>query len=243
MFKMIPKVIHYCWFGGSPLTDEAKKCIASWEKVCPDYQIKRWDESNYNINKNQYTKIAYANKQWAFLTDYVRLDILFKEGGVYLDTDVKLIKSLNPLINEGAFMAFEQRGRVNTGIGFACEPGNRIIQENKKYYERKKYVKNDGTLDAEICVKVTTELLIKHGLNYLKDEKQKLKGMTIYPSDYFSPKIMGTSKINITNNTYGIHLFSSSWYKGPKVVKELQYRLIPIKEFVKYKILKRKLYE
>lgn len=239
---MIPKVIHYCWFGGSQLTDEAKECIASWKKVCPDYQIKRWDESNYNINKNEYTKTAYKNKQWAFLTDYVRLDVLFNEGGVYLDTDVKLVKSLNPLISNGAFMAFEQRGRINTGIGFACESGNNIVQENKNYYESKS-LKNDGTLNTELCVEVTTKILIKHGLNYLKNEKQELDGITIYPSDYFSPKKMGTNKISITNNTYGIHLFSSSWYKGARIKKRIQYRLIPVKEFIKYKILKRKLYE
>lgn len=132
---MIPKVIHYCWFGGNNLPGTVKECIASWEKYCPDYEIKRWDESNYNISKNSYTRLAYKNKMWAFLTDYVRLDILSREGGIYLDTDVKLIKSLTPLLKNGAFMSFEQRGRVNTGIGFACEPDNPIIKENSKFQE------------------------------------------------------------------------------------------------------------
>ncbi len=137
---MIPKIIHYCWFGGSELPEVAQECIASWKKYCPDYEIKRWDESNYDVEKNQYTREAYLNKKWAFLTDYARLDILYNEGGVYMDTDVKIIKPITPLINQGAFMAFEQRGRVNTGIGFACEPGNTIVGENKRYYENKNFV-------------------------------------------------------------------------------------------------------
>lgn len=240
---MIPKIIHYCWFGGNKLPENVKECIESWEKECPDYKIVRWDESNYNINKNNYTRLAYRNKKWAFLTDYARLDILYREGGIYLDTDVKLIKSMTPLIKEGAFMAFEQRGRVNTGIGFACEPGNPIVGENKRYYEEKKFVDRRGQFVPEICVKITTKILINHGLKYENNTVQKLNGITVYPSTYFSPKKMGTNKILLSTDTYGIHLFASSWYSGPKFVKILNYRLIGIKEFIKYKILKRKLYE
>lgn len=240
---MIPKTIHYCWFGGNKLPENVKECIESWKKKCPDYKIVRWDESNYNINKNNYTRLAYRNKKWAFLTDYARLDILYREGGIYLDTDVKLIKSITPLIKEGAFMAFEQRGRVNTGIGFACEPGNSIVGENKRYYEEKKFVDRRGQFVPEICVKITTKILINHGLKYENNTVQKLNGITVYPSTYFSPKKMGTNKILLSTDTYGIHLFASSWYSGPKFVKILNYRLIGIKEFIKYKILKRKLYE
>lgn len=240
---MIPKVIHYCWFGKSELPETVKRCIKSWRVACPDYEIKRWDESNYNVNKNSYTQSAYRSKKWAFLTDYARLDILDKEGGVYLDTDVKLIKSLTPLLQNGAFMSFEQKGRINTGIGFACEPGNSIIEENKKYYEERSFLDKNGKFIPELCVKITTKILIEHGLNYKSDSVQRLNGITIYPSTYFSPKKMGTNKVQLTTDTYGIHLFASSWYTGPVLVKKVNYYLIGIKEFVKYRILKRKLYE
>ena len=240
---MIPKIIHYCWFGGNELPQVVKDCILSWKKYCPDYEIKRWDESNYDVNKNQYTRDAYKSKKWAFLTDYVRLDVMYNEGGVYMDTDVKLIRSIDPLINEGAFMSFEKRGRVNTGVGFACEAGNKIVKENKEYYENNIFLDKDGSFCPEICVKITTEILIKHGLDYTKNEVQRIDGLTVYPSDYFSPKKLGTEKITLTSNTYGIHLFASSWYKGSKITRVIKYRLIPLKEFIKHRILNKKLYE
>lgn len=240
---MIPKIIHYCWFGNSELPDIVKDCISSWKKYCPEYEIKRWDESNYDVSKNAYTRAAYKNKKWAFLTDYVRLDVLYNEGGVYMDTDVKLIRSLDPLIDKGPFMSFEKRGRVNTGVGFACEAGNPIVKENKDYYENNLFVDENGNFKPEICVKITTKILIKHGLNYTENVVQKVDGLIVYSSDYFSPKKLGTEKITLTSNTYGIHLFASSWYKGSKISRKMKYHLIPLKEFIKYKILSKKLYE
>ena len=240
---MIPKVINYCWFGKNEKPQIVKECIESWKKYCPEFEIKQWDESNYDVNKNVYVKEAYDQKKWAFLTDYARLDILYHNGGVYMDTDVKLIKSIAPLINKGAFMAFEQRGRVNTGVGFACEAGNLIVKENMRYYEEHNFIDKSGNFNPEICVKITTKILINHGLDYTKNSVQKLNKLMVYSSDYFSPKKMGTNKINITNNTYGIHLYASSWYKGSPLIKKIKYRLIPLKEFVKYKILNKKLYE
>lgn len=161
------------------------------KKYCPGYEIKQWDESNYNVNKNPYTRAAYKSKKWAFLTDYVRLDILYQHGGIYMDTDVKLIKSLDLLIQKGPFMAFEQRGRVNTGVGFACEPGNLIVQENKRYYEEHSFNDNKGKFNPGICVKITTEILERHGLNYKEDATQTIGDFTVYSSDYFSPKKNG----------------------------------------------------
>ena len=160
-----------------------------------------------------------------------------------MDTDVKLIKSLDLLIQKGPFMAFEQRGRVNTGVGFACEPGNLIVQENKRYYEEHSFNDNKGKFNPGICVKITTEILERHGLNYKEDTTQTIGDFTVYSSDYFSPKKMGTNKVNLTSNTFGIHLYASSWYKGNSIVKKAKYRLIPFKEFIKYKILRKKLYE
>lgn len=239
----VPKVIHYCWFGRNPKPQVIKNCIASWKKYCPGYEIKEWNETNYNINKNEYTKKAYASKKYAFLTDYVRLDLLYTYGGIYMDTDVKLIKPIDDLVEKGNFMSFEKVGRINTGVGFASEKGNKIVKENKEYYENHTFVDSKGNFDPEICVKITTKILIDHGLNYKSNTVQKVDGFTIYSSDYFSPKKMGTNKITLTPNTHGIHLYASSWYTGNFAVKKFKYRLIPIKEFIKYKILGRKLYE
>lgn len=239
----IPKVIHYCWFGNNPKPKVIQDCIESWKKYCPDYEIKEWNELNYDVNKTKYTQLAYKSKKYAFLTDYVRLDVLYNEGGVYMDTDVKLIKSIDDLVKKGNFMSFEKVGRVNTGVGFASEKGTSILKENLDYYNTHTFVDKNNNFDPEICVKITTQLLEKHGLDYKRNEQQEVENFTIYPSDYFSPKKMGTEQITITSNTYGIHLYASSWYKGSKLSKKIKYRLIPFKEFVKYKILKRKLYE
>lgn len=240
---MVPKIIHYCWFGGGEKPSSVKKCIDSWSQKCPGYEIKEWNETNYDISKSSYTLQAYEAKKYAFLTDYVRLDVLYREGGVYFDTDVKLIKSIETLVEKGPFMAFEKKGRVNTGIGFACEPNNPIVYENKSYYDNHNFINQDGEFDPEICVKITTKILIDHGLDYESDVKQTIKGLTVYPSSYFSPKILGTNKINISESTFGIHLFESSWYEGNKFSKKFKYYLIPLKEFIKYRILHRKLYE
>ena len=239
----VPKVIHYCWFGKNPKPQVIQDCIASWKKYCPNYEIKEWNEDNYNINKNTYTQLAYSSKKYAFLTDYVRLDILYTYGGIYMDTDVKLLKTIDDLVEKGNFMSFEKVGRVNTGVGFASEKGNKIVKENKEYYERHSFINKKGEFDPEICVKITTRILEKHGLDYTQNRIQKIDDMIVYPSEYFSPKKMGTQKITLTNNTRGIHLYASSWYKGSKLLKKINYRLIPFKEFVKYRILKRKLYE
>ncbi|KRN33104.1 glycosyltransferase family 32 protein [Liquorilactobacillus mali] len=237
---MIPKIINYCWFGGSELPLEVRNNIDNWKKICPSFQIKRWDESNYNVKKNSYIEKMYEDGNYAFLTDYVRLDIIYNYGGVYLDTDVKLIKSLDEIVSKGDFMAFEETGRVNTGIGFGAEPGNEIIKKNMDYYEQDDL---NGQVKVEICVKVTTSLLISYGLDYEKNVQQRLSKIIVYPSDYFSPIKMGTSKINITDNTIGIHEFAASWYKGNKLIKMIKYRLIPLKKFIKVDILKKKLFE
>ena len=240
---MVPKIINYCWFGGSKLPESVKSNIKSWRKYCPDYEIKRWDETNYDINKNKYVHAAYCSKKFAFLTDYVRLDVIYNHGGVYLDTDVELLKSLDKICARGPFMAFEQAGRINTGIGFAAEPGNAFIEENKEYYENRDFTNKKNQFVPEICVKITTELLIKHGLIYKNNSTQIVDDINIYPTEFFSPILMGTNKLKLTTNTYGIHHYESSWYSGSQFRKKLNYHLIPIKQFIKYNILDKKLYE
>lgn len=161
---MIPKKIHYCWFGGNPLPEDVKRYIESWKKYCPDYDLIRWDESNYDVHKNAYVELAYQNKKWAFLTDYARLDIIYEHGGIYLDADVELIHSLDDLLQNSCYMGMEQVGTVATGLGFGAEPKHPFLRENMRPYEEQSFVQEDGTFKPPICVRVTTKLLKDQGL-------------------------------------------------------------------------------
>ena len=233
---MIPKRIHYCWFGNNPLPENANRCIQSWQKYCPDYEIIQWNEKNYNINKNKYTKYTYENKKFAFLTDYVRLDIIYNEGGIYLDTDVELIKPLDDLLNTNAYIGMEQVGTVNTGQGFGAIKGHPFIKENKEYYEKHDFW-STGRFKKIICVKATTKILEKYGLKK-QNVLQKVCDIDIYPIEYFCPLKVGTNKLYITKNTYSIHHFNASWYTGNKVIKKIKYYLIPLKQHIKILINK-----
>lgn len=229
---MIPKKIHYCWFGGNPLPKEAKKCIASWRKFCPDYEIIEWNESNYDLNKNEYVKYTYENKKYAFLTDYVRLDIIYNEGGIYLDTDVELLKPLDDLLKYDGYIGMEQIGTINTGQGFGAKKHHPFVKENKEFYENCTFVDEKGEFIKNICVPITTNILLAHGLNK-KNEIQNIFDMKIFPVDYFCPKVLGTNKINITTNTYSIHHFESSWKSNNRFIRKIGYYLIPVKQFIK----------
>ena len=234
---MIPKKIHYCWFGGKPLPDDIKQYIESWKKYCPDYEIIQWNESNYNLEKNDYVKQAYKNQKWAFLTDYIRLDVIYEYGGVYLDTDVELIKSLDNLLENKCYMGMEQVGTVATGLGFGAEARHPFLRKNMLQYEENSFLEN-GSFKPPICVGVTTKILRNNGL-VRENIIQNIDGVTIYPTDYFCPLKMGTDKITITSNTYSIHHYSASWYTGNKWIKRIKYRLIPLKIFIKKYILLR----
>ena len=204
----IPKVIHYCWFGGNPLPKSAEKCIKSWQKYCPDYEIKRWDESNFDINCNDYCKFCFENKKWAFLTDYIRLKVVYENGGVYLDTDVEVLKNLDDLIKNGAYMGFEDNVAIATGLGFAGEKGHPFIGKNMRYYEN---LTDLSSLRA--CPKITTELLIPYGLKENDGSIQKVAGLNIYPPEYLCPKDERSGLIEKTKNTYSIHHFDASWFE------------------------------
>ena len=234
---MIPKKIHYCWFGGAPLPSDIQQYIESWGKYCPDYEIIRWDESNYDVCKNDYVKSAYKSKKWAFLTDYARLDIVYHEGGIYLDTDVELIRSLDELLDNPCFMGMEQVGTVNTGLGFGAEKGHHFLQENMQEYERNRYISSDGTFKPEICVRITTRLLKQKGLREI-NEIQMIDHVKVFPTESFCPLTMGTNKLNITEKTFSIHHYAASWYTGAQWVKKLKIRLIPIKVFIRKRILR-----
>lgn len=216
---MINKTIHYCWFGRGPKPELAIKCIESWKKYCPDYEIIEWNEDNFDINSNTYVKQAYENRKFAFVTDYVRLYALYNYGGIYMDTDVEVLKPLDRFLEHKAFSSFESNKLIPTGI-MAAEKGNAWIKDLLDEYNDLKFVKDDGSFDLKPNTNRITELsLEKYGLK-LNNEYQDLKDgiVTIYPYEYFCPKSVETYQINLTDNSYTIHHFSGSWL--PEIEKK-----------------------
>lgn len=211
---MIPKKIHYCWFGREEKPKLAQKCIASWKKYCPDYEIVEWNEDNFDINYNAYTKMCYEQKKYAFLTDYLRLLIIQKYGGIYFDTDVEVLKSFDDLLDQDAFIGFEDDFHVNTGEGFGAEPGNEIVNQMVNEYDRLL----DGHHGIIGCPILNTEALLKFGLK-LNGKKQVLKGAVVYPAEYFNPMNSVTGEIDKTENTYSIHRYSMSWLPKRKRIR------------------------
>ncbi len=208
MDQKIPKVIHYCWFGGKPLPQMAKKCIASWQKYMPDYEIRQWDESNFDINATKYTKEAYSKKLYAFVSDYARFKILNDNGGIYLDTDVEIIKPLDEIIEKGPYLGIESGDQVNPGLGRAAVANMDFIAEVLHHYDSSTFIKSDNTIDYDTVVVRTTRLLKSHGWT---GKEKKIAGFFIYPEEYFCPMDYNTKKIHITKNTYTIHLYAATW--------------------------------
>lgn len=212
--KVIPKIIHYCWFGHGKKTVLSKKCIASWKKYCPDYTIIEWNESNIDLNMNQYTKMCYEEKKYAFLADYIRLIVVEKYGGIYLDTDVEVVRPLDDLLLNQAFIGYEVGEYINTGGGFGAEAGNVVVQQMINEYDH--FL--DGQHGVEGCPILNTRALLKLGLK--QDGKmQNLKNVMIYPVEYFSPFNYGNGKLSKTENTYTIHWFAMSWLDKKTVLR------------------------
>ena len=206
---MIPKIIHYCWFGKNPLPEMAQKCIASWKKYCPDYEIVEWNEDNFDVNSCAYAAEAYACKKWAFVSDVARLYALVTQGGIYMDTDVEVLKPLDDILNYQALSGFEAEDRIPTGL-MACEKGNPFFSELLSEYDTARFIKPDGEMDLTTNVTRITDACLKHGL-VLNNTLQTVHGFTLFPKDYFCPKDFETKIMEITENTYTIHHFDGSW--------------------------------
>ena len=207
---MIPKIIHYCWFGGNPLPETALKCIASWRKYCPDYEIKEWNETNYDVRKIPYIAQAYATKKYAFVSDYARFDILYEYGGIYFDVDVEVIKPIDDLIEKGAFAGIESHGALNAGLGLASRRQEPIFAEILESYSQSCFLRPNGSMDLTTVVVRVSEIFRQYGFTN-KNEIQTIKDITIYPVEYFNPKNQKTGELKITPNTYSIHHFDASW--------------------------------
>lgn len=218
---MIPKVIHYCWFGRGKFNDTIEKCIASWKKYCPDYEIICWNEDNYDIHKNKYIEQAYSHKKWAFVTDYVRLDVIYNYGGIYLDTDVEILKPLDSMLDCEMYVGMESEKYISFGLGFGAIKGHSYLKEMMEYYETREFVKQEGTLDLTTCPIIQTDILEKYGFRK-KNEYQKIPRCIIYPIEVMSPKSFQTAEINITRKTVSIHHFDMSWLKDKEKTAKIK---------------------
>lgn len=212
---MIPKTIHYCWFGRNPKPELALKCIKSWKKYCKGYQIIEWNEDNFDINAAPlYVRQAYEAKKWAFVTDYVRLYAMTKFGGIYMDTDVEVVKPLDRFLKHEAFSGFENATQIPTGI-MACRKGFPLFERFLAYYDDVQFYNLDGSLNYTTNVVVMTDICLRFGLKQ-NNQLQEIEGFVLYPTDYFCPYDHLEARVNSTKNTSTIHWFAGSWVPSEK---------------------------
>ncbi len=221
MEKQIPKIIHYCWFGGNPLPQLAHKCIASWRKYLPEYEIKEWNETNFNVFQVPYIAEAYRLRAYAHVSDYARFWILYHYGGIYFDTDVELIRPIDDLIERGSFAGFEchegthydnPNGDMNPGLGMAVFKGHPFVQQMVDYYDHHHFVKWNGKNTGNITYQ-TTKFLDYNNKKTLQGGIVSVSGLFIYPIDFFCPLNYYTGEMHITENTRTIHHYLASWVK------------------------------
>lgn len=228
---MIPKTIHYCWFGGNPLPENIQRFIETWKKYCPGYQIKEWNESNFDIHSLPYVEEAYTNKKWAFVSDVARLNALVSEGGIYMDTDVEVLRNLDNLLTDNAFLGFEGSQYIATNM-MGCEANHPFFKHFLDSYSSRRFVKEDGSLDQTTNVEEITKLLqTKYNLQ-MNGEEQMVSDIHIYPTDRFSPYDYITGRLTKTPNTYTIHWFDKSWIKQSALrtkIAQLYHRILGIK--------------
>ena len=232
---MIPKIIHYCWFGRTPLPELAQKCIASWRKFLPDYEIKEWNEDNFDINAIHYTREAYRMKKYAYVSDYARFYILYHHGGLYFDTDVEIIKPMNDIIAKGSFMGKEfiklswhdiASTGINPGLGLGAAQGLSIYKEILSFYAIHHFVSWTGHHNSnETVVEIVTRIIEKHKIRPIGDGVELCHDIYIYSPEYFSPKNYTTGVLSLTSNTISIHHYAASWVEKETVWQKVKRRL------------------
>lgn len=226
---MIPKKLHYCWFGRNPKSQMMIECIKSWEKYCPDFEIIEWNEDNYDINDSpDFIVEAFKEKKWAFVTDYARLRIVYENGGVYFDTDVKLLKRIDPLLNNLSFFGMEYNSlshsdvTIATGLGFGAEKGFPILKKLMSQYDS--LVFNKDRLSDFVCTDIALPVFFKNGFNGKNEEQVLIDGTRVYPTEYFgSYNHYAGQPIGMTENSYSLHLYASTWVQSTKYSEYQQY--------------------
>lgn len=227
---MIPKKIHYCWFGRGQKPELAERCIASWKKYCPDYEIIEWNEDNFDIDSNQYVKEAYEAKKYAFVTDYVRLYAMYYNGGIYMDTDVEVLKSLNEYLENDALSGFETESQIPTGL-MACREGFPLFKELLEYYDTARFVNADGTLNTTTNVVTITKMMLERGFKP-NGQYQVVDGFALYPQNVFCPDHNRLSDKKYMKDAAAIHFFSGSWKSEKERKRESswlwRYLVVPV---------------
>lgn len=215
----IPRTIHYCWFGGSVIPEHLQKCIDSWKKFCPDYEIIRWDESNYEISKNKYMKQAYESKKYGFVPDYARLDIIDRHGGIYLDTDVELIRNLDELLSYDFYCGFEDEQYINLGSGFGAVQGHPLIRKMMDTYEDLDFVKN-GKFNLIASPVYQSKIMQEQGF-LLNGEYQEKNGIGVLPCDAFAAGGSLLLPDEMSEHTFSIHHYDASWVADANNVRKI----------------------
>lgn len=216
---LIPKILHYCWFGGNPLPPIVVSCIESWKIHLPDYTIVEWNEDNFDINLYRFAKEAYENKKYAFVSDVCRLHVLKYCGGIYLDTDVEIVKPLDLFLHHNAFSGFESPNFVPTAI-MGSEKNSKWICEMLEYYDNRSFLLSNGNLDIKTNTQIITDLMVEKGFVMDNSFQEIPEYVTFYPTEFFCPKSYDTGKIEKTQNTYSIHHFAGSWKPKYQVIEK-----------------------
>ena len=214
---MIPKVIHYCWFGRNPKPALLQRCMASWKRYCPDYEIIEWNEDNFDLDCCDYVREAYDAKKWAFVTDYARLKIVHDHGGIYLDTDVELVRSPDDLLDDDAFFGLENMECVNTGLGFGAVSANPVVAAMLRDYDDVHFHREDGSFDLTTCPIRNTNS-IAHLLPAERKGVIRIHNAAIYPPEWFCPLSADGLTIRKTPNTHSIHWYSATWLTEDQMV-------------------------
>ncbi len=221
------KTIHYFWFGGNPKTALIEKCIASWKKYFPDFEIKEWNESNFDVRQNEYVSQAYDAKKYAFVSDFARFKVLHDEGGLYFDTDVEVVKPFYDLLEKDAFTGFETENSVNPGLVlWAKNPGNAEFSAALRVYSELNFYNDDGSQNTYAVCRIFTDILKSRGLRSDNGSVQDCDGFTVFSRDYFCPFNDLTGELKKTENTRAIHWYAKTWMTKKEIVRNRITRVI-----------------
>ena len=220
---MIPKVIHYCWFGEEQLPREVKKCINTWKKLAPDFVIKEWNESNIDVSSHPFMEEAYNEKAWAFVSDYARLKVIYENGGIYLDTDVELLKSIEKLLEYDFFIGRQQGGHPTTGLGYGAKKNSKIVLNMMKEYDKISFLSCDKSKIA--CPLLNSKVIYKLGYETSENIWEK-DNVAVFPSRFFDPIAQGNTRNLLCDDTYSIHHYTGSWTSKGNRIKRHIFRLI-----------------
>lgn len=222
---MIPKIMHYCWFGNNPLPKDVKKCINSWRKYCPDYEIIEWNESNFDVNCHPFVKAAYEAGAWAFVSDYARLKVVYDNGGIYFDTDVELLKNIDFLLDYKCYVGLQQEVLLcATGLGFGAEKGSLAVKKMLEEYDNIDF--NQSQRQEIACPYLNHNAVEKLGYKEFKDEITDLENVTVFPPRYFDPLAPGKTQNLLCEDTISIHHYSASWTSKSNQLKRKIFRII-----------------